>query len=144
MNMGEMVIERVSGAQRGDGHRGSERGRQSVWWCGPGWGSGVGDLSCDACEDVAFDELLFASCGLAEGGSGEAVDLAQAGAGALVEEAEGVGSEELAIATGPSQPQADVVGGVVLGHGLDGETAMDPGVERAVFAQLEAVLQLGQ
>ncbi len=54
----------------------------------------------DADHGVAFDELALATNGLAEDRSGEAVEVAHGPGGGLVQERNGVGGEELAVAAG--------------------------------------------
>jgi hypothetical protein len=56
-----------------------------------------------------------------------------------MEEADSVGGEELAIAAGLAEAQAQVLGGVVWDEGLDLEAVVDPRVERAIAPQGEAI-----
>jgi hypothetical protein len=62
----------------------------------------------DAGDDIAFDELALAACGLPEGGGSEAVEVAHGAESRLVEQRGGVGSEDLAIAAGPVKPESQV------------------------------------
>jgi hypothetical protein len=73
--------------------------RDRRWWspsCGSGDLLGVDHAG----EDVALDELLFATGGLAEGGGGEAINVAHATSASLVDHREGIGCEEVAVAAG--------------------------------------------
>ena len=49
----------------------------------------------DPGDGVAFDELAFSACGFAESGGGEAVGVAHAAEGSLVEHGDGVGRKDL-------------------------------------------------
>ena len=98
----------------------------------------------DAGDDVALDELALLPGGLAQGGGGEAVEIAHGAGGGLVQQGDGVGGEELAVAAGVAEAEAEVLGGVVGGEGLDLEAVMEARVERAVAAQGEAIAELGE
>src|SRR5262249_21625862 len=93
-------------------------------------------------HDVAFHELLLAPGGLAQRRRRDPIDLAEAGAGGLMQHGERVGGEYLAVTARATQPQAHVLGGVVRRHGSDREAPLDTGVERAVPSQLEAILEV--
>ena len=62
----------------------------------------------------------------------------------LVEHGEGVGREDLAVGAGAAEAELHILGGVVDDHGPDGEPALDSRIERAVLAQLESVLEVGE
>src|SRR6266700_6131619 len=107
-----MGIARVSvGCRSRDGHRGAGAGGFQV-----GDGSGavvpVGVSVDRAGDSVAFDELALLASGIAEGGAGEAVGVAHAAEGRLVDHGDSVGGEELAVAADASETHADVFGGV--------------------------------
>jgi len=60
----------------------------------------------DAGSGVALDELALAASGLAEGGGGEAVEVAHRAGGGLLEQRDRVEGEELAFAAGAAEPEA--------------------------------------
>ena len=97
----------------------------------------------DAGDDVALDEIALLARGLAEGGGGEAVEVAHGAGGGLVEQRGGVGGEELAIAADAAQPHAQVLGGVVGRERGDLEAVVDTRVQRTAAAEREAVAELG-
>src|SRR5262245_49371833 len=72
-----------------------------------------GVLLDDADGDVTLDEATLAARRLAECGRSEAVEVAHGAGSRFVEERDGVGGEELAVAAGAPQAHADVLGGVV-------------------------------
>jgi hypothetical protein len=98
----------------------------------------------DAAEDIALDELALSPGGLAQGGRGEAVEVPQGAAGGLVEHGDGVAGEDLALAAGLPQADAHVFGGVFGSERADDETPVDPGQERAITTERQAVIELGE
>jgi hypothetical protein len=79
-------------------------------------GGGVAGVGLqDAGEDVALDEAALAASDLAEGGRGEAIDVAHGAGGGLVEQGDGILGEELAVTAGAAE--AEVFGGVVGDQG---------------------------
>jgi hypothetical protein len=74
----------------------------------------------------------------------DAVEVAQVTAAGFVHEGDGVRGEDVAIGTGAAHTMRDVVGGV-RGAGLtEGDAGVDARAERAILAQGEPVLELGQ
>ena len=139
------IAENARHAPRQDGHRWARRAPTASSAVGAEdisrrW-AGVAD---DAVYHVAFDELLLPACRFAKRGGGEAVDLPQARAGRLVQSASASAAKISRSAADATEPHADVLGGVVEGHGPDREPAIDAGVEGAVLSQLEAILELGE
>jgi hypothetical protein len=107
-----------------------------------GGGSGLAVVGLDdASDDIALDDLALLLGGFPERGSGKAVEIAHGTGSGLVEEADSVGGEQFAIATGLAEAQAQVLGGVVGDEGLDLEAVMDPRIERAIAPQGEAIAQ---
>jgi hypothetical protein len=98
----------------------------------------------DAGDDVTLDELALLARGLAEGVRGEAVEIAHGAEGGLVEEDDGVGREDLAVAAGARQAHAQVLGGVLGGEGRDVEAVVDARIQRAVAAEGEALAEFGE
>src|SRR6266498_3022907 len=98
----------------------------------------------DATDEDADDDLSLLLGSVAERARGEAVEIAHGPGSGLVEEADGVGGEELAIAAGLAETEAQVLGGVVGDKGLDLEAVVDPRVERAIAPQGEAIAQFGK
>ena len=116
----------------GDGHR---AGWSAIAFAGVGLD--------DARDDVALDKLTLLAGGLAEGGGGEAIEIAH-GAGGLVEEHRRVEREDLAVAAGAAHAQAEVLGGVVGSERRDLEAVVEARVQRAVATEAEAVAELGE
>lgn len=109
---------------------------------GRGRGSGFAVVGLDdASDDIALDDLALLLGGFPERGCGEAVEIAHGPGSGLVEEADGVGGEELAIAAGLTEAKAQILGGVVGDEGLDLEAVVDSRVERAIAPQGEAIAQ---
>src|SRR5690242_4079702 len=113
------------------------RRRGSAW-------SGVAVGGDDAGEGFALDELLLTASGFAEGGGGEAVDLAQATEGGLVDHGDSVGGEDVTGAADLGEAHADVLGGVVRRERVDGEAAVQAGMQGAIATKGEPVIELGQ
>ena len=98
----------------------------------------------DLGDDWAVDEAAFYCGGEAEGVGGEAVEVAHGALGGLVQESECVGVEEVAVAAGAMEAEAEVFCGVAGKEGLDAEAGVEAGVERAVLAEGESVGELGE
>jgi hypothetical protein len=87
---------------------------------GGGCGSGLAVVGLDdTSDDIALDDLAFLLRGFPERGRGKAVEIAHGAGSGLVEEADGVGGEQFAIAAGLAEAQAQVLGGVVGDERLD-------------------------
>jgi hypothetical protein len=85
-------------------------------WCAAALaGVGLDDPS----DDVALDELPLFLGSLSKNSSSETVEVAHGAGGGFVEEADGVGGEELPIAACLAEAQAEVLGGVVGDERLD-------------------------
>lgn len=93
-------------------------------------------------DDCAVDEAALFCGGEAEGVGGEAVEVAHGALGGLVQECECVGVEEVAVAAGASEAEAEVLCGVAGKEGLDVEAGVEAGEERAVLAERESVGEL--
>jgi hypothetical protein len=74
-------------------------------------------VSSSMTRAATFDEAALAAGGLAQGGSSEAVEIAHGAGGGLVEERNGVGGKELAVAAGAAEAHTEVLGGVVCVNG---------------------------
>ena len=129
----------ASGARDDAHHRGGRRGLDDG--SPRGRRSGAAGLIDQPTEDVALDEPLLASGGLAHGGGRESVEVTHSSGGGLTEERSGVGGEELAVAAGAAEAHAEVFGGVVRREGVELEPM---GKERAIPPEGEAAGQLGQ
>jgi hypothetical protein len=98
----------------------------------------------DVKDKLAVDELLLAAGSVAEGGTGEAVNLAQGALGELVEGGEGVVGEEVALASCVVETEADVFCGVGHRRRREQEAVMDTGEQGPVCSAREVLLQLGE
>ena len=61
-----------------------------------------------------------------------------------MEHGDGIGSEELSVTADAVKTHAEVLGGIVGDEGIDVQAAVETGVERAVAAQGEAIVELGE
>ena len=98
-----------------------------------------GDRSVEASERfgdtqdaLAVDELPLSSCGLAERGGGEAIDLTQGALRQLVQGGERIVGEQGAVGAGSREAEADVLGSVIDGGRGDEEAVVDAGEQRAM------------
>lgn len=64
--------------------------------------------------------------------------------GLFVDERDGIGVEDLAIAAGAAETMCDVLGGVADSGFADREACVDPGPQRAVLGECEALTGLRQ
>src|ERR1035438_7490394 len=116
-------------AFRRDGHReGASRAPCAMAIPGRRSGAGVRSLEADerlgdAENGVSVDEVLLAPGGVAQGGGGNAIDLAQGPLRMLVERRERVIGEDGAVAAGSVEPESNVLGRVLDGGG-GGQEAM--------------------
>lgn len=120
-----------------DGHRGDD--------CRLGSVVGRGLLFAEGADhEVAVDDAELPAAAEFEGVGGNAVDIAEAAVGLLVDESEGIGGEDLALGSGSFQAVSDVLGGVT-GRGLaEREAGVDSGPEGAVLGETKALPGLGQ
>ena len=86
--------------------------------------SGAAGLIEQPADDVALDQPLLASGGLAQGGGRESVEVTHAAGGGLMEERSGVGREELAVAACATETHTEVLGGVVGREGVELEAVV--------------------
>jgi hypothetical protein len=104
----------------------------------------VGVALDDVENEVPVDELELSAGGEAESVGGEAVEVAQAAEGRLVEHREGVRRDDGAGGPGGLKPVFDVLYGI-LGLGFaEAESAVDARPQRAVLAQGQALPELGE
>jgi len=75
---------------------------------------------------------------------GDAVDVAQAPVGFLVDEGDGVGREERAVGAGAFESVRRVLGGVAEGGLAEREPGVDAGPEGAILGEGEALPGLGE
>src|SRR5512137_1668970 len=129
------IATRLSDVHRGDGRGGA---RALMWM-----GSHSEDAD-DVGDGVALDELALAASRRSEGGGGDAVDVAQAPEGGLVDHGDSIGGEEVAVAADRLEAEGDVVGGVLGDEGVNGESVVNAGVEAAVAPERHAVIELGE
>src|ERR1700729_1196262 len=138
------AARRRRGRRRSSGGQGPARRRTGKGYCDGCSRPVLGFALKDAGENVALDELLLLSGGDAEGGGGEAVGVAQGAAGALVEDGECVGREDVLGGADAREASADVVGGVVGQEASEGEAVMDARGEGAISPEPEPVLEVGK
>ncbi len=98
----------------------------------------------DAGDDLTLDELLLTTSGLAEGGGGEAVDLAQGALRLLVQSREGVIGEQGALAAGGVEAETDVLCRVRHSGGGDQEAVVNAGEQGPVGPSREVGFELGE
>jgi hypothetical protein len=115
----------------------------------PGRRSGAGVRSLEADErlgdaenGVSVDEVLLAPGGVAQGGGGNAIDLAQGPLRMLVERRERVIGEDGAVAAGSVEPESNVLGRVLDGGGGEQEAMVNAGEHGAMRASGEVGLEL--
>lgn len=97
----------------------------------------------DAHHGVALDELPLSPPGVAQGGLGEAVEVAQA-VGCLVQHRERVFGEDVTIAADESEAVSQVVCGIVGARRVEVQAVLNPRVERPLMTARQALFQLGQ
>jgi hypothetical protein len=95
-------------------------------------------------DELAVDNADLMPGAELEGVGGDAVDLAEATLGLLVNEGDGVGGEELAVGSGAFEAKGDVFCGVAGGRLAEAEAGVDARPERAVLGQGEPLAGLGQ
>lgn len=108
---------------------------------GIAWGSVSGGGGLD---ELAVDRLELAASRSLEGVCGDAIGVAEATAGCLVEHGERVGGEDTLLAARLLEAVADVLGGIGWGGLAEVEPGMHPRPKGAVLAQSHAVVHLGQ
>src|SRR6202021_2667991 len=134
-----MAIGRSTVVDHHDGHLGA--GARGV----PSSGSvEAGEALANAEDDLAVDELFLAANSFTKSCTRQAVDLAQGALGELVEGGEGVVGEEVALASGMMESEADVLGSVGHGRGREQEAVMDAREQGAMRTAREILLQLGK
>src|SRR5580692_8763053 len=94
----------------------------------------------EAVDGVALDGLALAAGSGPQACSRDAIDVAEAATGRLVEHGDRFGREDLAVAADLEQPCSDVVGRVLRTQRVDGEPPVQTRVQRAIAAETQAVL----
>lgn len=108
---------------------------------GIAWGSVSGGGGLD---ELAVDRLELAASRSLEGVCGDAIGVAEATAGCLVEHGERVGGEDTLLAARLLEAVGDVLGGIGWGGLAEVEPGMHPRPKGAVLAQSHAVVHFGQ
>ena len=110
----------------------------------PSGGADITGSSVAPDDELAIDGAEPSSGGELEGVGGDAVDVAQATVGFLVDESDGIGGKQVTLRPCLFQAMADVLGGVARCGLAEGEAGVDAGPERAVLGEGQPLPGLGQ
>jgi len=91
---------------------------------------------------LAFDELSLLARRRAECRGGNAIDVAKRTCRSLMEQDDGIGGEDLSVASDSFEAHGEILTSVVGTERVEGEAPVDPREERAISPQGEPVVEL--